>query len=368
MQSKKKKIIWQTHEAIVSGANIAMLEYIDALANTFQFFVILPHQGNMQKALEQRNIAYAIIHQYGWTNVYPWWSIGKWMKVLLRSMIAVWQTRQLLKKENPAIVCTNTLVPFTASIAAKWQAVPHVWWIHEFGKEDFGFTTGWGYEKKSLRWMQRSSKLIIGNSKAISAKFAKLMPQANIVTIYQPVSWHAAAVTETAKQTRFLMFGQLVASKGHKEVLAAMVANKKAGKPLHTLHIKGPSEIKSYLEELHMFVEQNNLQQYVQIEAGYFKKETIMPQYEVLIVASQAEAFGRVIVEANKAGLRVLVRNSGGAPELMNESNGLLFSNQEELAAALCGERWFPDTAIRCNYNEAAELQTLIELLTTICR
>lgn len=368
MKKEKKKILWQTHEAIISGANIAMLEYIDLLANTFQFFVILPHQGSMQQALEQRNIAYTIIHQYGWTNIYPWWRIGKWMKVLLRSMAAVWQTKQLLIKENPAVVCTNTLVPFTASIAAKWQAVPHVWWIHEFGKEDFGFTTGWGYEKTSLRWMQRSSKLIIGNSKAISAKFAKLMPQANIVTIYQPVSWHAAAVTETFKQARFLMFGQLVASKGHKDVLAAMVANKQAGKPLHTLHIKGPSEIKNYLEELRTFVEQNNLQQYVQIEAGYFKKEAIMPQYEVLIVASQAEAFGRVIVEANKAGLRVLVRNSGGAPELINESNGLLFASQSELAAALCDERTFPDTSIRSNYNEAAELQTLIELLTTICR
>ena len=368
MQIKKKKILWQTHESIVSGANIAMLEYIDALVDSFQFFVILPHQGTMQQALAQRNINYTIIPQYGWTNVYKWWNVGKWIKVILRSIMAIWQTKELFRKEQPALICTNTLVPFTASVAAFIQSIPHIWWIHEFGKEDFGFTTGWGYEKTSLRWMQRSSKLIIGNSKAISAKFAKLMPQANIVTIYQPVSWRAAAVTETAKQTRFLMFGQLVASKGHKEVLAAMVANKKAGKPLHTLHIKGPSEIKSYLEELYMFVEQNNLQQYVQIEAGYFKKEIIIPQYDVLIVASQAEAFGRVIVEANKAGLRVLVRNSGGAPELMNESNGLLFSNQEELAAALCSERWFPDTAICCNYNEAAELQTLIELLTIICR
>ena len=368
MKSEKKKILWQTHEAIVSGANIAMLEYLDALADVFCFYIILPHTGNMQQALEQRAIPYTIIHQYGWTNVYPWWHFGKWTKVLLRSMTAVWQTKHLIKEEKPALVCSNTLVPFTASIASYLQHIPHVWWIHEFGKEDFGFTTGWGHEKPSLWWMQKSSKLIIGNSKAVSTKFQQLMPKSTIETIYQPVTWRATESTVTTKQVRFLMFGQLIASKGHKDVLQAMLANKLAGKPLHTLHIKGPCEIKSYLAELQEILELNDLQEYVQIEVGYFKKETIMPQYEVLIVASNSEAFGRVIVEANKAGLRVLARNSGGAPELINECNGLLFNSQIELAEALCGEKTFSNTAIRSNYKEVAEIQTLIKLLKTACR
>jgi glycosyltransferase involved in cell wall biosynthesis len=368
MQSEKMKILWQSHEAIVSGANIAMLEYIDALAYRFDSFVILPHTGNMQQVLKQRDIPCAIIHQYGWTNVYPWWNIVQWIKVLGRSFVAVSQIKQLIKHEQPALVCTNTLVPFVSSIAAYLQSVPHVWWIHEFGKEDFGFTTGWGHEKFSLQWMHRSTKLIIGNSKAISAKFANLMPKANIKTIYQPVSWNVTEPIATTKQARFLMFGQLVASKGHIDVLQAMLANKHAGKPLHMLHIKGPSEIKSYLTELQQFVAENDLKAFVHIEAGYFKKEEIMPQYEVLIVASHAEAFGRVIVESNKAGLRVLVRNSGGASELVNETNGLLYENQGELEAALCGERKFPDKEIYCNYNESEEIQILTELLITTCR
>jgi glycosyltransferase involved in cell wall biosynthesis len=367
MQSKKK-ILWQTHESNVSGANIAMLEYIDALANTFRFFVILPHLGNMQQALEQRNIAYAIIHQYGWTNVYPWWSIGKWMKLLLRSMAAVWQTKRLLKKENPAVVCTNTLVPFTASIAAKWQAVPHVWWIHEFGKEDFGFTIGWENEKLATKWIQESSRLIICNSKAVSVKFSQLMPKAKIATIYQPVSWCVDDSTEIFKKAHFVMFGQIIPTKGHFDVLEAMLSNKMQGKPLYTLHIKGPAEMKSYLGELQTFVAKNNLQQYVHIEAGYFRKEIIIRQYEVLIVASQAEAFGRVIVEANKAGLYVLVRKTGGAPELINESNGILFERQSELQAALCGEKEFPNGPIKLNYDESLEIERLTVLLNNLCR
>lgn len=367
MNSGNKTILWQAHEAIVSGANIAMLEYIDALDSEFCSLVILPHKGNMEQELEQRFIPYEVIHQYGWTNVYPWWRIGKWIKVLLRSFAAVWQIKRLIKIERPALVCTNTLVPFTASIAARLQNIPHVWWIHEFGKEDFGFITGWGYEKISLWWMQKASNLIIGNSKAISAKFRKLMPEAVIETVYQPVSWGISEITAKPNLARFLMFGQLIASKGHKDVLQALISNKQRGKPIPTLHIKGPSEIQSYLNELQELVTQHELQQFVYIEAGYFKKEEVIPFYNILIVASHTEAFGRVIVEANKAGLRVLVRNCGGSPELVNETNGLLYENQSELSAILCGEINFPDKVMRLNYREDSEIRKLASLLNRIC-
>mgnify|MGYP003862149761 FL=1 len=105
------------------------------------------------------------------------------------------------------------------------------------------------------------------------------------------------------------------------------------------------------------------LQEYVKIEVGYFKKEEVLPHYEILIAASKSEAFGRVIVEANKAGLRSLVRNSGGAPELINESNGLLFSNLIELSEQLSSESIFINKPIRLNYNEDEQIQQLKHLL-----
>jgi glycosyltransferase involved in cell wall biosynthesis len=359
--------LWQAHESILSGANNAMLEYVTALSGKFRFFIILPHSGTMQQELTQRGIPYAIIHQYGWANQFSWWHIGKWVRVLLRSVVAVRQIRKLIIKERPAIVCTNTIVSFTASIAAMLQNIPHVWWIHEFGKEDFGFTPGWGHEKISMWWMEQSSKLIIGNSQAINVKFKKLMPKASVQTIYQPVTWNASLKIDSTKKAKFLMFGQIIASKGHKDVLKAMLVNKQQGKPLQELHIMGPCETESYLIELQNIVEIYGLKPYVQLLPGYFNKEEVLPRYEVLIVASKAEAFGRVIVEASKAGLRVVVRNSGGASELVNEGNGLLFNNQTELADVLCGDRALPETAIYLNYDESQEIQNLTDLLYTAC-
>lgn len=347
---------------------MAMLEYIQALKPEFESFVILPHEGNMQAVLNEYQIGCRVIYQYGWANAFATWNIIRWLKVITRSIIAILQLNNCVKRQKPVIICTNTLVPFIGSIVARLNQKPHVWWIHEFGREDFGFKTGWGFENLSLKWMQHASRLIIANSKAVAVKFQKKMPQANVQTIYQPVRVALDTATVYEKTARFLMFGQILPSKGHRDVLQAMIRNKEQGKPLYKLHIKGPCEMKTYLDELERTVRKNGLQDYVHIEEGYFKKETVFPFYEILIVASQAEAFGRVVVEANKAGLRVLVRNNGGAAELVNETNGLLFSNPEELAAALSGETIFPQEPIRLNYNEAEEITKLKNLLRSVCR
>ena len=364
----KKTILWQAHEGNLSGANLALLEFIDALKTEFDFWVVLPHEGDMNSVLEQRKISYSIIHNYGWAISGIRWELFKYTRMLLRSMIAICQIRRLIRNVQPSYAFTNTLVPFTLSIAAKQLKVPHVWWIHEFGEDDFGFKIGWGFEQWAFKWMQRSSRIIISNSKAIRIKFSERMPSVKIVCIYQPVSWNHNTTIKVAKKAQFLMFGQIVDTKGHKDVLEALIAIKKMGKEIPSLHILGPNENSSYLNELHALIKSNELNAQVKIEVGYVECEKILPHYDVLIVASKAEAFGRVIVEANKAGLQVLVRNSGGAPELINESNGLLFDNTTELIAALSGEKRFPiKSGIRMNYDETKEIKKLKHVLQEIC-
>ena len=100
---------------------------------------------------------------------------------------------------------------------------------------------------------------------------------------------------------------------------------------------------------------------------GFFKKEDVLPNYETLILASPYEAFGRVIVEANKAGLRVVVKNGGGgSSELMNETNGMLYNDLAELANILSGEVPLPTAPIIQNYNELAEIERLKKLLNSL--
>jgi glycosyltransferase involved in cell wall biosynthesis len=360
---KKSLIVWQAHEANVSGANIALIEYVKAYKENYTFHIILPHSGSMCKALNELSVSYSIIPQYGWAGTQSLPLIQK-LRFYLRSYLAVEQTKKLIKRLDPAFVFTNTLVPFVAAKAAYAQRVPHVWWIHEFGEEDFGFSIGFGNKEKAYSKMQQWSKLIICNSKAVAAKYQQLMPGANIHVNYQPVSWNKSLVGITSsKKGKFLLFGQIAPSKGHLEVIEAMALIKKQNKQLSTLFIIGPCENQIYYQQLLAKIEDAQLQEWVKIETGFFTKEEVLPQFEALIVASKAEAFGRVIIEAGKAGLKVVVKNNGGAPELINKTNGVLYQSIDELAAVLSGETPLPSDVIVQQYDEANELQKLKEAL-----
>ncbi|TWI81403.1 glycosyltransferase involved in cell wall biosynthesis [Lacibacter cauensis] len=364
-QQEKPLIVWQAHEGNLSGANIAMLEYIDALHATYRSHVILPHEGSMRKALAERNVPVTIIPQYGWAEIIPAGSYVKRIKRFIRTRIAVKAIEELLQQAKAAFVCTNTLVPFVAAKAAYKLGLPHVWWIHEYGEEDFGFSIGNGNASNAYANMQQWSKLIICNSDAVTKKFRTLLPAVQVERIYQPVSWRVRALQNAATEAEYLMFGQIVASKGHPEVLEAMALSAKEGHRVQ-LHIKGPCEDPVYIKRLHQLIAMHGLTEQVKIETGFFVKEEEMPKYKVLLIASRSEAFGRVIVEANKAGLRVVVKNSGGAPELVNETNGLLYTTTGELSAIFSRKTMLPNTGIRFNYNEATELQRLHHLLSSI--
>lgn len=360
-------VVWLAHEANASGANIAMMEYAVALRDEYNFHFILPHGGNMIAKLNDLGFPTTIIHQYGWAVPSTEKTMRVSLRIKLRSIKAVVDTCLLIRKLDARLVFTNTQVAFTAAIAADKLNLPHVWWLHEFGEEDFGFAIGFGKKEKAERLI-RKSKLIICNSEAVKKKFVTQVPYINIERIYQPVSFQKELVqTASVNTIRYLMFSQLIPAKGHIEVLKALVEAKKVDpSKKFTLHIKGPSEDAIYLQELRNYLVKNELQQEVKIETGFFEKEAVLPLYDVLIVASIAEAFGRVIMEAGKAGSKVIVKNAGGSTELMNSTNGLLYNDTKELTEILIGEIAMPTGPTKFNYKEEEEILRLKDYLAIL--
>jgi glycosyltransferase involved in cell wall biosynthesis len=318
----------------------------------------------MCNALLERSVPYSIIPQYNWISR-TFSSFWQRVRFIIRTYISLKKTVSLIRKINPLFVFTNTQVPFVSAEAAFKTQCPHVWWIHEFGEEDFGFTIGLGHSQNPYQLIQKWSNLIICNSSAVAKKIKQLTHHQNIKIIYQPVSCNTTNQMAT-KKGRFLMFGQIAPSKGHLEVIEAMRQCLLDKKKIYKLHIIGPCEDKAYLNNLNIIIEKFKLEKWVTIQEGFFSKEEVLPKYEVLIIASKSEAFGRVIIEACKAGLKVVVRNSGGAPELLNHTNGLLYNNREELVSILCGDTVMPEGSSIMNYDEQIELDKLRKVLTEI--
>ncbi len=75
----------------------------------------------------------------------------------------------------------------------------------------------------------------------------------------------------------------------------------------------------SYINELKMLTKDLGIEEHV-IFTGYRKDiPDIMASFDVLVSASYAEPFGRVIIEAMAAGKPVIGTNAGGAPEIIQD-------------------------------------------------
>ena len=80
-----------------------------------------------------------------------------------------------------------------------------------------------------------------------------------------------------------------------------------------------------YLDALKKYVSDNGLQKNI-IFAGY-QKNIDFSKYDVGMMCSPAEAFGRVTAEYMSNGLAVIGANGGATPEIVtNNKTGLLFN------------------------------------------
>lgn len=360
----KPLIVWAAHEGNVSGANISMLEYMDVLILDYSFHVILPHAGSMCKELDNRKILFTIIPQYGWAITSRKSFVDK-CKFYIRSYIALKASKHLFKALSPLFVFTNTSVSFIGAKAAFHKKIKHIWWIHELGEEHFGFTLGNGNKKYAYKKIGKWSNSIICNSKAVANKYINLLPKANVHVIYQPVNFKSIP-EKVEKKAKFLVFGQISDAKGSLDIVEAVNQNKLNSRKLERVYFVGPCESEHFYQLLLTKIIESNLQEWIKIERGFFEKDKVFPFFDVLVIASKYEAFGRVIIEAGKAGLRVVVKNSGGAPELVNSSNGLIYDTIDELSKILSGEISLPQGILFQNYEETVELIKLKNILSEL--
>lgn len=93
-----------------------------------------------------------------------------------------------------------------------------------------------------------------------------------------------------------------------------------------------------YIRELRCFINKNGLEENIVLKGYVDNISKKYNKYNVGIVASRNEAFGRVTVEYMASGLCVIASNSGANPELIiDNENGMLFEtdNPESLASKI---------------------------------
>lgn len=321
----EKKVIFITHEGALSGANICLLEYIQILyRHGFQLYLISPRFGDLTEAATPYLVRSYEIYYYGWTvrkNSRPSW-INR-LRVLLRNQIARKQIGKIIRSVRPDYICTNTITVNIGALVARNYHVPHIWFVHEFGELDHGFTFARGMRYARERILALSKKVAV-NSHVVFQSF----PQSDkLFVVHNPVLEYKYIAKEPGKnkELNLLMLGQIAEAKNQKEAVEAMRILLKQELNVH-LNIYGNIVNKAYADSLVQLIDQFNLNSFVKIHPATHDIQLLFNKHDALLMCSRMEAFGRVTVEALKSGLPVIGADTGGTLEIIEDGvNGYLY-------------------------------------------
>jgi FkbM family methyltransferase len=340
-KEKSLSVCFFSHSALLAGAERSLLSLVTELIRDHGAIctVLLPNDGPLREELDQVGASTRIIN-------YDWWcdlclpSDDEITQRLNRSFkTTLEQIKENVKKMNPDVVITFTIVIPWGAITASLLNKPHVWFVREYGKLDHDLKFFFPF-RRILGIIKDSSNLILTVSNAVREKLFGNDRMNNVLTIHQNIDIPSEASCQDgndyfvrANATKLIIAGTVSESKGQEIAILAVKELIQRKKDVELIIVG--SHDPWYAKRLKEMVEDENLEAYVRFFD--FKKNPypIFKQADIALTCSKSEAFGRVIQESMLLKKPVIGTNSGGTPELIREGfNGLLYEagDWEQLA------------------------------------
>lgn len=227
----------------------------------------------------------------------------------------------LLMRLRPTMVLTNTMGIPSHAVAAKLLGIPHYWMVCEFGKDDHQLRFFLGY-RGTVRAIGRLSKTVICSSRAVEKSLLEVDPTIKTCVLYPAID--AAPATAPPRHPgeplRAVLVGRYSQYKGQHLAVEAVAIARKAGVDIELTLVGAGDQ-----EPVRELARRLGVVDLVDIHGPTENVEPYWTAAHVGLMCSECEAFGRVTVEAMRAGLPVCGTNAGGTPEIIDPGvNGLL--------------------------------------------
>ena len=289
---------------------------------------IVPRQGAVVNDCKERGIP----TRTAWV---PWWGFGKWshyrgvdphaligwIPYALLLVPGIVQAVLLLARQRPAMVVSNTMTIPSHAIAAKLLGIPHYWFVREFGRDDHRLWFLLGY-RRTIRLINRLSTVVICNSHAVEQAMLAIDPTMTTAVVYPVVEtpFGVPPQRQPGERMRTVLVGYFSLGKGQNLAIEAISIARKAGVDIE-LSLVGTGRHAPLLA----LARRLGVEDLLTIHGPTRDLGTHWAAAHVGLMCSQSEAFGRVTVEAMRAGLPVCGTDSGGTPEIIEDRvNGLL--------------------------------------------
>lgn len=254
------------------------------------------------------------------------------MKVLLKSHSYI---TSILKEENfvPDLVYTNTILWYMGLFIARNYKCPHFYHIREYGMADFNMYFVLGRRISSFisrRYTQKAFCISKGVLDAWKDFF-----EDKAILIYNGIKLPQTQYHEhhlSPKEFHILIVGRLSSEKGQSNVIKVLpkIISKTNKKIILDLYGSGSEE--TYLKKI-----VSNLSLYNVVRFCGFSDNIDYSSYDLAIMSSRSEGFGRTTVEYMLNHIPVLGFKGGATPELIEDDiTGKLYCDDNQLVEYIC--------------------------------
>lgn len=274
--------------------------------------------------------------------------LGRFVKNVLYEIPSYTQFQKIFKDEKPDLVYINTMVSLPAAAAAKALQIPVLWHIRELfddagGEMKIPLGLGKRFVTKIINYL--ATNLIVVSEAVLKNVFANqstpnvsLIPNAIDARYFMPSYTKADGLQQLGcsdlnNRPVIGVPGTLRPMKGHKFLLSAV--------PLVLLTfpnafflISGSGQ-QSYIAELQALVANLEISDFVKFTGSI---DDMIPFYDasdIVCIPSEAEPFGRTVIEAFARKKAIVASNVGGIAETIQSGhNGCLVKYGDTAALA----------------------------------
>lgn len=329
---RKIRVLFISHsDPGKGGAPKSLIELIINLRNNFNVepIVCVHSEDAVYKFCKKNEIeCYVTKHSDIWTGgvkkISSWINIPKFRKKLFKNDKRAYELlSQKIDLSSIDIIHSNVSVVNLGMYIYKKTGIPHIMHL----REDADVLNQMVYTINPIKNMNKYVTRFIAISNFVKIKWKKRgLSGDKIDLVYNGLKLPNKCPRKILNKPiiKIVMVGSIIKSKGQLDVLKALSNLNVKYRNKVQLDILGSGN-KRYIKRLNQFIEKNNLENINLL--GYQKDiSSKLKNYDVAIMASRGEAFGRVTVEYMANGLVVIGNEAGANPEIIRDNEtGLIY-------------------------------------------
>ena len=332
------KVLYLAHSGAIQGSGKALLNIVQGMVSQgVEVIAVLPERGVLYDLFVRSGVK-CYTHLF-YNEIFPRCDrlsdivlyLPRLVRTLVSNKTAESELRNIIRRESPDIIHTNTgVIRFGSRMAERFH-IPHVWHIREFQAKEYGFRP-FGGKKALENAFSGKNNHCVAITKSLFDYFDLKEPKDQV--IYDGVFSRNAVFPVKCrwKEKYFLFVGALERGKGIYDVLDAF-DNIYQVYPDFELWLAGKDYI-NIAKEIGRRPSRVKIK-YLGFRADVFE---LMSGAAALLVTSLNEGFGFITTEAMLNRCLVIGRNNTGTKEQFDngvvetgKEIGLRFDSTEEL-------------------------------------